>query len=63
MEIVHDVLTLSIIHGQLSMDNRCPWPIVHETNKTRNFFEDFEIFEHFEILKYSILGFLHRHDV
>jgi hypothetical protein len=32
--IVHEMTTPSI-GGQLSVDNRCPWTIVHETYKTQ----------------------------
>jgi hypothetical protein len=32
--VVHEMTTPSI-GGQLSVDNRCPWTIVHETYKTQ----------------------------
>ena len=34
MDIGHVTWTLATTHGQLSVVNRCPWPIVHEIDKT-----------------------------
>ncbi len=34
MDIGHVTWTLATTHGQLSVANRCPWPIVHEIDKT-----------------------------
>ena len=35
MDIGHATWTLATTHGQLSVANRCPWPIVHEIDKTQ----------------------------
>ena len=37
MDIGHNTWTLATTHGQLSVANRCPWPIVHEIDKTQIF--------------------------